>query len=104
MNNQRLLTGLLAATLSGIGVCAFGQDTSVTTLEQLFETAERNSLQLRPSFSTEAEAGHEVNVARAGRLPDINASLSFSYIGDGFTTRRDFSDYQKAPIPHYANA
>lgn len=104
MNNQRLLTGLLAATLSGIGVCAFGQDTSVTTLEQLFETAERNSLQLRPSFSTEAEAGHEVNVARAGRLPDISASLSFSYIGDGFTTRRDFSDYQKAPIPHYGNA
>lgn len=50
------------------------------------------------------EANQEIRVARAGRLPDINASLSFSYIGDGFTTKRNFSDYQKAPIPHYGNA
>jgi len=104
MNNQRLLTGLLAAALSGSWVCAFGQDASVTTLEQLFEVAERNSLQLRPSFSAESEAAHEIKEARAGRLPDINASLSFSYIGDGFTTKRNFSDYQKAPIPHYGNS
>lgn len=104
MNNQRLLTGLLGAVLLSAGVCAFGQDSSVITLEELFESAERNSLQLRPSFSAEQEARHDVSVARAGRLPDINASLSFSYISDGFTTKRDFSDYQKAPIPHYGNA
>lgn len=103
MNNQRLLTGLFSAVLLGAGVCAFGQDSSVITLEQLFESAERNSAQLRPSFSAEEEAGQEMRVARAGRLPDINASLSFSYIGDGFTTKRNFSDYQKAPIPHYGN-
>lgn len=104
MNNQRLLTGLLSAVLLGAGVCAFGQNPSVTTIEQLFESAERNSAQLRPSFSAEEEANQEIRVARAGRLPDINASLSFSYIGDGFTTKRNFSDYQKAPIPHYGNA
>lgn len=104
MNNQRLLTGLLAVALSGAGVCAFGQDSTVTTLEELFDSAERNSLQLRPSFSAEQQAGQEVKVARAQRLPDINASLSVSYIGDGFTTERDFSDYQIAPIPHFGNA
>lgn len=104
MNNQRLLTGLFGAVLMGAGVCAFGQNPSVITLEQLFECAERNSMQLRPSFSAEEEANREISVARAGRLPDINASLSFSYIGDGFTTKRNFSDYQKAPIPHYGNA
>ena len=104
MNNQRLLTGLLSAVLLGAGVCAFGQNPSVITLEELFESAERNSAQLRPSFSAEEDASQEIRVARAGRLPDINASLSFSYIGDGFTTKRNFSDYQKAPIPHYGNA
>ncbi len=104
MNNQRLLTGLLAAVLSGAWVCASGRDTSVMTLERLFEVAEGNSLQLRPSFSAEKEAVHEIKEARAGRLPDINASLSFSYIGDGFTTKRNFADYQKAPIPHYGNS
>ncbi len=36
-------------------------------------------------------------------MPDINASLSLSYIGDGFTTKRNFSDYQKAPIPHFGS-
>lgn len=104
MNNQRLLTGLLTAALLGSGVCAFSQNSSVIALEQLFEAAERNSVQLRPSFSAEEEANHEVREARAGRLPDVNVSLSFSYIGDGFTTKRNFSDYQKAPIPHYGNA
>lgn len=103
MNNHRLLAGLAVATLLSVGVCASGQNSSVITLEQLFETAESNSLQLRPSFSAEEEARKEISVAKSGRLPDINTSLSFSYIGDGFTTKRNFSDYQKAPIPHFGN-
>ena len=98
MNNLRLLTGLLSIVLSSGGVCAYGQ--SVVTLEEIFECAEANSAQLRPSFTAQTEAEREIGVARSGRLPDINASLSLSYIGDGFTTKRNFSDYQKAPIPH----
>ena len=101
MNNLRLLTGLLSIILSGSGVCAYGQ--SVITLEEIFETAEANSTQLRPSLSAQIEAEREISVARSGRLPDINASLSLSHIGDGFTTKRNFSDYQKAPIPHFGN-
>ena len=101
MNNLRLLTGLLSVTLLSGGVCSYAQ--SVITLEKIFETAEANSAQLRPSFSAQTEAGHAISVARAGRLPDVKASLSISYIGDGFTTKRNFSDYQKAPIPHLGN-
>ena len=101
MNNLRLLTGLLSFVLSSGGVGASGQ--SVITLEEIFESAENNSAQLRQSFSAQTEAEREIGVARAGRLPDINASLSLSYIGDGFTTKRNFSDYQKAPIPHFGN-
>lgn len=100
MNNHRLLTGLLCATLLSGGVCSFAQTRQVLSIEDLFEIAEANSVQLRPSFSAEEEAKREISVARSGRLPDINASLSLSYIGDGFTTKRNFSDYQKAPIPH----
>ncbi len=103
MNNHRLLTGLLGAALWSGGVCAFGQREQVLTIEQLFEIAEAHSAQLRPSFSAEEEARREISVARSKRLPDIEANLSFSYIGDGFTTKRNFSDYQKAPIPHFGN-
>lgn len=99
MNNLRLLTGLLSVTLLSGGVCSYGQ--SVISLEEIFKTAETNSAQLRPSFAAQAEATCATAVARASRLPDISASLSVSYIGDGFTTKRDFSDYQKAPIPHF---
>lgn len=103
MNNHRLLTGLLAASLLSGGVHAYGQSATVFSLDDLFEIAETNSVQLRPSFSAEDEARREISVARNGRLPEINASLSLSYIGDGFITKRDFSGYQKAPIPHFGN-
>lgn len=101
MNNLRLLTGLFSAALLSTGVCAYGQ--TVTTLEEIFKVAETNSAQLRPSFSARNEAEHEIAVARTGLLPDINASLSLSYLGDGFTAKRNFTDYQKAPIPHLGN-
>lgn len=98
MNNLRLLTGLMSMVLSGGGVCVCGQ--SVVTLEEIFESAEANSVQLRPSFTSQTEAEREISMARSGRLPDINVALSLSYIGDGFTTKRNLSDYQRAPIPH----
>ncbi|MDE5795856.1 MAG: TolC family protein, partial [Muribaculaceae bacterium] len=101
MNNLRLLTGLFASVLLSGGVCVYGQ--SVITLEEVFESAEANSTQLRPYFTAGEEARREIDVARSARMPDINASLSLSYIGDGFTVKRNFSDYQKAPIPHFGN-
>ncbi|MDE5905604.1 TolC family protein [Duncaniella sp.] len=101
MNNHRLLTGLLSAALLSGGVRSYGQ--TVTTLEHIFEVAEANSAQLRPYFTAQDEAQKEISVARSERLPEISASLSVSYIGDGFTTKRNFTDYQKAPIPHFGN-
>ncbi len=97
-NNLRLLAGLLCAALPGAGACVYGQ--TVITLDEIFKTAEANSAQLRPSFSALEETEKEIAVARSGRLPDINASFSLSYIGDGFTVNRKLGDYQKAPIPH----
>ena len=101
MNNLRLLTGLFAAALSSVGACAQGH--RVVTLGEIFNVAEARSAQLRPAMTEQEEARREISVAKAGRLPDIDASLSVSYIGDGFTTKRNFSDYQKAPIPHFGN-
>lgn len=103
MNNLRLLAGLLFSTLPGIGLFAAGQTQAVMPLEELFEIAESGSARLRPALSSEDEATLQINEAKAARLPDINAALSVSYIGDGFTTKRDFSDYQLAPIPHFGN-
>lgn len=100
MNNLRLLAGLLAATLLSGGVCAVGQTKRVVSIEDLFDIAEANSVQLRPTLSAEEEARRDISVARSEWLPDIEATLSLSYIGDGFTTDRGFKDYQRADIPH----
>lgn len=102
MNNLRLLTGLLSVALLSGEVCAYGQ--SVITLEEIFEISEANSTQLRPSRTAQTEAEREIYIAKSQRLPDISAKLSLSYIGDGFTIGRDFSDCQKAPIPHFGNS
>lgn len=100
MNNLRLLAGLLAATLLSGGVCAVGQTKRVISIEDLFDIAEANSVQLRPTLSAEEEARRDISVARSEWLPDIEATLSLSYICDGFTTDRGFKDYQRADIPH----
>lgn len=102
MNNLRLLTGLLASALLSGGVCV-AQTRQTISLEELFESAEHNSQQLRPALTAIEEAKRAESTARSNRLPDINASLSISYIGNGFTTKRDFSDYQLATIPHLGN-
>lgn len=103
MNNHGLLTGLLVASLWSGGVCAVAANRRVVTMEELFRIAETNSAQLRPSFTAEEVARQEISVARSKYLPDIEANLSFSYIGDGFTTKRNLADYQKAEIPHFGN-
>ena len=103
MNNHRLLTGLLVASLWSGVVCAVAANRRVVTMEELFRIAETNSAQLRPSFTAEEVARQEISVARSKYLPDIEANLSFSYIGDGFTTKRNLADYKKAEIPHFGN-
>lgn len=103
MNNRRLLTAVLCA---GALCCArnvAAQTEQVYSIEQLFEIAEANSVLLKPSLTAQSISDKEIKVAQAERLPNITANLSLSYLGDGFTTRRDFTDYQKAPIPHYGN-
>lgn len=89
------------AVLPGYTVCASTE--RVLTLDKVFASAEANSVQLRPSLTGEDEARAEIGVARSVRLPEINTNLSLSFIGDGFTTKRDFSDYSRAPIPHFGS-
>lgn len=75
----------------------------VLTVEEMFGLADANSLQLKPLLTSVKEAEEGIRVAKSARLPELNASLSFSFLGDGFVTDRDFSDYSKAEIPHFGN-
>ncbi len=92
-----LAATLLFTLLSG-GVCGYAQ--TVYSLEDIFNSADAANLTIKTYTTGIEESRKEISEARSGYLPDINTSLSLSYIGNGFTTRRNYNDYQKAPIPH----
>lgn len=103
MNNYRLLMMLLFVWLCSIKEISKANDNVVLGIEEMFRMADENSKKLQPFKREIEESEAGIRVANANKLPDINMSLSFSYHGDGFTTARDFGDYQTAPIPHFGN-
>lgn len=63
-----------------------------------------NENQTMSMLRTAQEAAEEgIKSAKNARYPEINAELNVSYIGDSFLTDRNFSNYTKAPSPHFGN-
>uniref|UniRef100_UPI003FF0F931 TolC family protein n=1 Tax=Prevotella sp. TaxID=59823 RepID=UPI003FF0F931 len=82
----------------------WGQNQSLTgQLQQLFDCAEQNNaslIRMRAAIAT-AEAGEET--ARLAQLPDVEAQLSISYLGDARLWNRTFGESMAAPMPHFGN-
>ncbi len=73
------------------------------TIDQLFQRVEENSKSLRAGKTQAEAAAVGIESAKSQRLPDIDASLSFSYIGNALLTDRDFSNARGLSSPHYGN-
>ena len=73
------------------------------SLEQLFRTADEHNASIQSFESAIAEAEAGIAAAKAERLPDVDASVAFSYIGGGRITDRDFSNGFGIDIPHYGS-
>ena len=73
------------------------------TISQLFQKVEDNSKSLRTSLSGVEAAHLGIESAKSKKLPDLNASLSFSYIGNALITDRDFSNVHGLKSPHFGN-
>ena len=101
MSNVRLLIMVLCASLWAMG--SYAQDTYVLSLEQVFALADENSKVMKAEDAALLEAQQAVCVAQSGRLPDIDLSLSASYLGNGLLMDRDFSNGQKIRMPHFGN-
>lgn len=72
-------------------------------VEEMFRIADRNSVSIQ-TYSTGIEsADEELKAAKSQRLPDINASLSASFLGDGRLWNRDFSGGTGIDIPSFGN-
>lgn len=78
-------------------------DTLRLTLTDVFTRIE-NENQTMTMLRTAQQAAEEgIKSAKNAKYPEINAELNVSYIGDCFLTDRDFSNYTKAPSPHFGN-
>ncbi len=111
LSKKSLLMFAIAIMGTSGRLMAQGQDSLVPeqseelamSLEQLFRTAEEHNTSIKcfQSAIEEAEAG--VKAAKAEQLPDATASLSFSYLGGGWISDRDFKNAVGVHIPHYGS-
>ena len=73
------------------------------SISQLFEKIEDNNKELRTSKTGVEAANLGIESAKSKRLPDLDASLSFCYIGNALLTDRNFSNVHGLKSPHVGN-
>ena len=101
MSKVRLFIVVLCALLWAEG--SYAQNHRVLTLEQMFALADENSKTIKAEDAAVIEAQQAVKVAKNGYLPDIDISLSASYLGNGYLLDREFRNGQSVPMPHFGN-
>lgn len=89
--------------LCGHGLHAQNTDRRMLSLDEMFRLADENSSSIKSYNTGKEAAAMAVRTAKAQRLPDISASLSASYLGDGYLWDRDFSNGQTISMPHFGN-
>lgn len=101
MSKKKRLIGLLCiAVLCSQCLCA---QTRQMGIEELFRFADGQSQSIQ-AYKTGTEAAREaLKAAKAQRLPDVNASLSASYWGNGKLWDRDFGNAMTVDMPHFGN-
>lgn len=82
---------------------SYAQTPYPMTLEKLYQLADERSRAIRVGEAAVEEAAAALKVAQMDRLPDINLTLSASYLGDGCLTDRDFGHGQSVSMPHFGN-
>ncbi len=97
----RIITTLLA--VSAI-VTTHAQTELRLSVDSMFSMLERNNTAIVAGKAQVEVAERGVDVAKDARLPDIDASLQLSYIGNALITDRDFSNAKGFSSPHFGNA
>ncbi len=99
---KRLILAVACAT----AFCAvsYSQNVRKMDISELFDLLERNDKTLSVRKIGVDAAREGVRSARNQRLPDINASVSASYIGNALLMERDFTQVQNLTSPHLGNS
>ena len=72
-------------------------------IDEMFRLADENSTSIQTYATGKEAAAEALKAAQMQRLPDISASVSASYWGNGRLWDRDFSNATKIDMPHWGN-
>ena len=100
MSKKNRLIVLCFTALCSQYVCA---QQRTMGMEEMFRLADENSRSIQVYQTGKDVAEAALKTAKAQRLPDINASLSASYLGNGKLWDRDFSNPMTIDMPHFGN-
>lgn len=100
MSKTSRLIVLCSAVLCSQYLCAQSRTMGI---EEMFRLADENSKSIQTFRTGKEVADENLKAAKAQRLPDISASLSGSYWGNGKLWDRDFSNATKIDMPHWGN-
>lgn len=94
----------MAVALATVGIQVFhAQNSHPLDIQGLFTLIDTNNSSVRVSKTSIEAARHDVEAAKSQRLPDINAQLSASFIGNALLTDRNFSEVHGLHSPHFGN-
>ncbi|MGN0236526.1 MAG: TolC family protein [Lepagella sp.] len=96
MKKTTILTLLITSLSMGISA----EEVMETSLDELFAIAEQNSRQIRVSITQHEASVENVKAAKSQLLPDLNLSLSGSYIGTPTVLSRGFSSSGTTTVPY----
>jgi len=94
---------MMMAIALATAVSTEAQTTRKMDINELFQLISENNKSIKASRTTVAAAQEGVKAAKSNRLPDVNAQLSASYIGNALMMDRDMSDWQNLASPHFGN-
>lgn len=95
---------IMAVALATVSIQVFhAQNSRPLDIQGLFTLIDTNNSSVRVSKTSIEAARHDVEAAKSQRLPDINAQLSASFIGNALLTDRDFSEVHGLHSPHLGN-
>ena len=101
MSKKKRLIGLLCATV----LCSQGlyAQSLLMGIDELLRLADAQSKSIQTYRTGTEAAGEALKAAKTQRLPDVNVSLSASYLGDGKIWDRDFGNAMTVDMPHFGN-
>ncbi len=74
------------------------------TIDELFQRVEQSNVEVKAAKKDVNISQQQERVAEAKRLPDIGLEAGVKYLGDATLLDRNFTNAERAPMPHLGNS